>query len=244
MKEVVDDAADPFTQVHATVKQDGLERTFTLTRALPEWDGGRIGWVRGALPFQTAGVTHLPVRQEKELMDSSVIVRYLLHEFGYSFYQTKSEVDAHPALMFITRRDNAFILTGCKQDTSVTLQLRFPDGAPLIIGQSALIGEGTATYALDRTFHDECRVFVNQKQLSRILSREHQPFPTSKKRTVRNISVYNLIEADVTIYPPLAQLQAGVVEVKNGEHYLELSGKIVGGRVLLTNISGTIDISW
>lgn len=244
LSEVVDDAADPFTQVHATVKQDGLERTFTLTRALPEWDGGKIGWVRGSLPFQSAGVTHLPVRQEKEFMDSSVIVRYLLQQFDYSFLQTKDEEDAHHALFFIARHDNGFILTGCKQDTSVTLQLRFPDGTPVIPGQSAIIGEGTATYALDRTFHDECRIFVNQKQSSRISSRENQPFPTSKKRTVRNISVFNLIEADVTIYPPIAALQSGIVEVKNGEDYLDISDKIAGNRVRLTNISGAIDISW
>ncbi|MNI23092.1 hypothetical protein D3C73_766610 [compost metagenome] len=246
LSEVVDDLADRNTLVHASVNQLGLERVFTVTRALPEWDGGKVGWVRGSLPFQSAGVTHLPVRQEKEFMDSSVIVRYLLRQFGYSLYQTKEDAASESALMFITRNDNAFILTGCKQDTSVGLQLRFPDGAPLIIGQSVMIGEGTAAYSLDRTFHDECRIFVNQKQISRITCRENQPYPTLKKhiRTIRNLSVYNLIEADVTIYPPLAQLQDGVVEVKNGEHFLDVSGQMAGSCIRLTNISGNIDISW
>lgn len=246
LSEVVDNLADGSTQVHASVNQTGTERAFSLTRALPEWDGGKVGWVRGSLPFQAAGITHLPVMQDKEFLDSSLFVRYLLQQFGYSFYQMKEEIASESALMFITRHDNAFILTGCKQDTSVGLQLRFPDGAPLIIGQSGMIGEGTAVYALDRTFHDECRIFVNQKQTSRITCRENQPYPTLKKhiRTIRNLSVYNLIEADVTIYPPLAQLQDGVVEVKSGEHFLDISGQIVGNCIRLTNISGNIDISW
>ncbi len=246
LSEVVGDRTDPYTLVHARVNQSGLERVFTLTRALPEWDGGQVGWVRGSLPFQTVGVTHLPVRQELEFVDSSLFVRYLLQQFGYALNQTKEEAASEAALMFNTRKDNAFILTGCKQDTTVGLQLQFPDGAPLIVGQTAMIGEGAAAYALDRTFHDECRLFVKQKQISRITCRENQPVPTPKKRsrTFRTISVYNLIEADLTIYPPLAQLQAGSVEVKLGEQDLDLTGKISGNRIRLTQISGNVDISW
>ncbi|OCT12075.1 hypothetical protein A8709_29925 [Paenibacillus pectinilyticus] len=246
VSEVVDDLTDGYTLVHASVNQTGVERAFALTRTLPEWDGGKVGWVRGSLPFQSAGVTHLPVMQEKEFLDSSLLVRYLLQQFGYSLSQIKEEAASESALMFITRHDNAFIFTGCKQDTSVGLQLRFPDGSPLIIGQSVMIGEGTTTYALDRTYHDECRIFVNQKQTSRITCRENSPYPTSKKHisTIRNLSVYNLIEADVTIYPPLAQLFDGVVEVKNGEHFLDVSGQMAGNCIRLTNISGNIDISW
>ncbi|MGO4545434.1 hypothetical protein AB4Z29_11590 [Paenibacillus sp. 2TAB23] len=246
LSEVVDDLADCNTFVHASVNQFEIERVFALTRALPEWDGGRVGWVRGSLPFQIAGITHLPVRQEKEFVDSSVFVRYLLQQFGYGLYQTKEDAASESALMFITRKDNAFILTGCKQDSSVRLNLQFPEGAPLIVGQTAMIGNGTAAYALDRTFHDECRMFVNQKQTSRITCRENQPVPTPKKRgrTLRTISVYNLIEAELTVYPPLAQLQAGNVEVKIGDQALDLIGKVFGNRIRLTHISGNIDISW
>lgn len=242
--EVVRHTDDPFTHVHTTVRQNDQERTFALSRSLSEWNGGKIGWVRGSLPFQSAGVTHLPIRQKQDFMDSSLIVRYLLTEFGYELFQTKHEESANQALLFVARHDNGFFFTGCKQDTSVTLQLRFPDGAPVIIGQTTLIGEGAATYALDRTFHDECRVFVKQKEASRVSSRENQPFPTPKKRAIRNITVSNLRDADVNIYPPLEPLKAGIVEVKNGETYLDLSSKIKGNRIQLAQISGTIDISW
>lgn len=247
LSEVVDDLSDRSTLVHGTANQLGLERAFTISRALPEWDGGKVGWVRGSLPFQAAGVSHLPIRQEKEFLDSSLFVRYVLQQFGYSLFQVKEEAASESALMFITRNDNAFIFTGCKQDTSVGLQLQFPDGAPLIIGQSVMIGEGTAAaYTLDRTFHDECRVFVKQKQTSRITCREKSPDPTPHKlnRTLRNFGVYNLIEADLTIYPPIAQLQAGDVEVRNGEHFMDLTDKIIDGRIRLTNISGNIEITW
>lgn len=244
ISEVIRDAADRYTKIGATVRQDGEERAFALTRSLPSWNGGMIGWVRGSLPIKSAGVTHLPIRQGNEFMDTSVIVRYLLSEFGYTLLQTKHEENANSALMFISRHDNGFLLTGCKQDTSVSLKLRFPEGVPVITGQTAMIGEGEAAYALDRTFHDECRVFVNQKETSRVWCRENQPFPTPKKRTVRQITVMNLLHADVSIYPPLEALQAGRVEVKNGNTYIELTGKIAGDRIRLNEISGTIDISW
>ncbi|MDF2815659.1 MAG: hypothetical protein K0Q81_1859 [Paenibacillus sp.] len=242
--EVISNTADPFTHVHTTVRQNDQERVFALSRSLSEWNGGKIGWVRGSLPFQSAGVTHLPIRQELNFMDSSLIVRYLLAEFGYEMFQTKLEAGANEALLFVARHDNGFLFTGCKQDTSVTLQLRFPDGAPVITGQTTMIGEGMATYVLNRTFHDECRVFVKQKEESRVSSRENQPIPTPKKRAVRMITVFNLRDAEVVIYPPLEPLKAGNVEVINGDHYVDLSGKIEGNRIKLAQISGKIDISW
>lgn len=244
LREVVRESIDQNMSVHAVVKQDGMERVFALTRSLPEWKGGRVGWVRGSLPFQPAGVTHLPVRQEQTFMDTSVIVRYLLGDFGYELRQVKLEEKANAALLFITRHDNGFLLTGCKQDSSVSLQLRFPDGAPVITGQTAMIGEGAASYITGRTFHDECRIFVKQKEQTRVCARENQPFPTPKKRAVRNITVFNLQDAEVTVYPPLEALQAGFVEVRKDNDEMDISGCVEGNCIRLKQLSGTIDISW
>src|SRR5690606_25130425 len=139
----------------------------------------KIAWIRGSLPYKEAGITNLPVRQDFEFFDSTVIARYLLQDFGYTLLQNKLDQTIPSTLLFLGRKDNAFWFTGCKKDTSVSLQLRFPEGVPLIIGQSTDLGEQTAGYALNRSFHDECRIFVDQQVASHVTCRENAPFPTS-----------------------------------------------------------------
>jgi hypothetical protein len=244
LSEIVANPADPFTSIRSSVQQHGEERVFALTRAESNWQGGTVSWIRGSLPFQNAGITHLPVRQEQAYMDTSVLVRYMLTDFGYTLRQSKLEEASPSVLTFVTRHDNGFMFNGCKQDTSVILQLRFPDGVPVITGQTAMIGEGTANYALERTFHDECRIFVDQQKQSRVWCRENSPYPTSKKRTARAITLHGLHDATVTFYPPFHALQSELVEVKQGEEFLDLTDQRLANKIILTNISGTIEISW
>ncbi|UKS26680.1 hypothetical protein LOZ80_35075 [Paenibacillus sp. HWE-109] len=244
IQEVLADPSDPHTQVRSVAKQDEQERIFALTRALPAWNGGQVSWIRGSLPFQTGIVTDLPIRQEEPYMDASVLARYLLEDFGYSLRQTKQEEATKPALLFIARHDNAFLFTGCRQDTSVSLQMRFPDGVPIIIGQTTRVGPEAASYSLDRTFHDECRVFVDQQEVGAVSCRELSPDPTRKRSSVRAIGVTNLRDAAVTIYPPLEALRAGIVEVKRGDTYLDLTDAAISDSIRLTHISGAIEISW
>ncbi|MGG1550553.1 hypothetical protein [Paenibacillus ferrarius] len=238
-----DDAA---TRVGAVAVQNGVERVFALSRSLPEWQGGRIGWVRGSLPFVKAGVTHLPVRQDHEWMDTSLLLRYMLQDFGILLGQAKQDPDAQSALTFVARHRNGFVLTGCKQDSSVQLKLRFPEGVPLFPGQTIVLGEGQAElYALDRTFREECRIFVNQRERSRVSCRENQPTPSKMKSMVRTLSISNLLNADVTVYPPLEMLASGAVEIKQGDGcLLEWRCAQEGNRLQLTGITGTIHVSW
>ena len=250
LQEVVSNPDDAYTRVRAVVSQDGKQRVFALSRALPSWNGGAVAWVRGSLPFQAAGVTHLPVRQDPAYLDTAVIARYLLQDFGYAITQSKVHLASPSALLFIARKDNGFLFTGCKQDTTVQFRFRFPDGVPLFMGQTTLVGKDSATYSLDRTFRDECRVFVKQERPSLVSCREMSPMPTPVKRHLHNLTkrkfiVTNLVEAKVTIYPPKEAIADGRVEVMiQGAGYLDLTGKIRGNRVVLDQISGTIEVTW
>ncbi|MEK8131409.1 hypothetical protein WMW72_26220 [Paenibacillus filicis] len=243
---ILRDRADTGTRVGAVAVQEGEERIFALSRSLSEWNGGRIGWVRGSLAFDQAGVTHLPVRQENEWMDTSILLRYMLQDFGMSMRQVKQDPDSQSVLTFVSRHRNGFIMTGCKQDSSVQLKLRFPEGVPLFPGQSIVLGEGEAElYALDRTFRDECRVFVNQRERSLVSCRENQPTPSRMKQMVRTLSISHLRDADVTIYPPIEMLASGAIEIKQGDgSLLDWSGGQEGNRLRLVGITGTIHISW
>lgn len=236
---------DAGTQVAAEVSQGGEKRVFALSRALPAWNGGRIGWVRGSLPFEASGITHLPVRQDAEWSDASITLRYLLQHFGYTILQNKYEESSAPGMFFVKRHDNGFLFTGCKKDSSVSFTLQFPDGEPLVVGQTAVAGDGACTYSFDRTFHDECRVFVNQQVKGQVWCRENSPIPTRRKQSERSMSVGGLRDAVLTVYPPLAALEAGLVEARR-DHFEgeEIPLERCGNKLVARNVSGTVNLSW
>ncbi|MBX4150586.1 hypothetical protein [Paenibacillus lautus] len=244
-REQLNNANDAFTTSAVNLHQDGEVRVYALSRQHPTWGGGRVGWVRGSLPFEDSGITHLPVRQDASLLDGSVVLRYMLQHFGYTIVQDKYEESSTPALMFVKRHDNAFIYTGCKKDSSVTFRLRMPEGIPVIIGQATMGGVAEAAYALDRTFHDECRVFVDQKEPGQIWCRENSPVSTRKVNPVRTITVGGLKEAAVTVYPPLWAIEGERLDIRcSYTAHEEVPWTRQGNKVLLEEISGTINISW
>ncbi|MCR2804862.1 hypothetical protein [Paenibacillus soyae] len=245
LSETLADASDVGNGLAGEVRQAGQSRAFTVSRALPEWNGGRVGWVRGSLPFEPSGVTHLPVRQSDEWADASGAMRSMLQQFGYSIAQNKYAQSSASALMFVKRHDNAYFFVGCKKDTSVSFRLRFPDGEPLITGQTTVIGTGAAAYALDRTFHDECRVFARQERNSLVWCREMSAIPTRKKQSVRQLVISGLMDAELTVYPPIAALEGGRVELRDGHpdgapiHYERQGHKIVA-----RSVSDSVSVTW
>ncbi|GAA3413717.1 hypothetical protein ACFFNY_32385 [Paenibacillus hodogayensis] len=236
---------DPSTTVRAEVRQGGSSRVFALTRALPEWQGGRVSWVRGSLPFVAgAKPSNLPVRQESTFADSSVLLRYALDDFGWTLRQDRVDAGARAVLLFVARSDNAYWFTGCAQDTTAAVRLGTLEGAPLFPGQTAYVEDGIAEYRLGRTFHDECRVFVRQPQPGIVFCQEKSPYPTRLKRTVRTIGVSRLEEADLTIYPPQEALRKGLVEISHKGALLEPELHPAGDRLIVKKVSGSIEISW
>lgn len=247
--EVCANPEDIGTLIRASVSQNEQRRVFALSRSLPEWGGGRVAWVRGSLPYQETGVSHLPVRQDPSYGDSTVLARLLLQDFGYTLRQLKVSSTSPSVLLFVARRDNGYFFTGCRQDTTVRLSMRFPDGVPLPIGQTVEAGSGAAEYALDRTFRVECRVFVDQSDPTLVSCREMSAVPTPKKRFLHNLPsrkllVTNLAGARVTLYPPIDAIRQGMVEVKLGERYLDLTAAVNGETIVLHSITGTIEVTW
>ncbi|NOU76872.1 hypothetical protein GC098_36855 [Paenibacillus sp. LMG 31458] len=256
IQEIVADTADPHTVVKARVKQDDKERAYAIVTKRPDWNGGAVAWTRGTLAFETGANSHLPVRQSTDYVDSSIFIRYLLADLGYVFLQnrydettllypgTRYQEFAKPIYCFVSRQDNAYWFSGYKQDATATMQLAFPDGAPLLIGQSAIISEGCATYTMDTSFHRECRFLVKQKDAGIVACKEGHPIRTPKKDTARSIVLTGLKEADVTILPPVEMLHAGRVEVCADRVYLPLEDQATASCIRLKGISGTIEVTW
>ena len=99
----------------------------------------------------------------------------------------------------IYRSENACYLSVCCKDSTVELQLRFPLGAPLLIGRETWLRDGCSTYQLPRAWNHECRVFVDQADGSEPLSCiEDTP---RDNRYYRHIRIRGLQNAVVTILP-------------------------------------------
>ncbi|MFC3800664.1 hypothetical protein [Cohnella sp. GCM10012308] len=241
------DASDTHTQVCAETNGEGGRRIFALRRTLPEWGGGAVAWVRGSLPFEAAGVTHVPKRQETEWADASVLMRYMLQTFGYMLLQEKQDPASREALLLVSRKDGGYWFSGCNQDTTVRLKLRFPEGVPIPVGHTVVAGPGPGEFAGYRGFRDECRIFVAQSERSRVWCRENQPAPSRMMIAKRTLTVAGLRDAKVAVCPPPDALASGRIEVKLNGELTEIGEAIAsarGGVLRLGGLSGTLDVSW
>jgi hypothetical protein len=102
---------------------------------------------------------------------------------------------------------------------------------------------------MDRTFRAECRVFVDQATPTLVSCREMSAMPTPNKRflsnlTRRKLTVANLSEARVTLYPPLDAIREGRVEVRQGEAELGWAVAEDGRKLVLEGVSGSIEVTW
>ena len=166
-----------------------------MLRSLPEWNGGKIAWIRGSPPFE---LNEENIRFRNPL--SAKIPRFLLGVLGYSIEQ--SPYDSQNSQVFISRHNNAYIFSGYKPDTTVELSFKFPEGAPIFFNYDTVIKEGTSSYCLSKAFHEECRIFV--KQFSGKIK---------CRRTLRHeftedeVEITGLENAEVTFYPPEIKLE-------------------------------------
>ncbi|MGC8972470.1 MAG: hypothetical protein ACP5K2_09835 [bacterium] len=81
--EELKDYNDPYTEVIYEVVRDGEKKVYSILRSLPEWNGGKIAWVRGTLPFELNGENI----QFKNPLPAK-IPRFLLGLLGYSIEQS------------------------------------------------------------------------------------------------------------------------------------------------------------
>ena len=245
IQEIIADSQDDYTNIVALVRQGEEERVYGLVRELPTWQGGKVGWVRGSNPFSVRKKPdeelRLPEPYGVRYVDTTMLPRYMLSYFGYRIVHMLPEISSIRPLLLVSRQNNGFNISGYKADMTVGLRLSFPDGAPILTGKDARVQDSVATYTLGRTIHDECRVFVRQKMLSTIYSKQEPPFPTGKQRMTR---ISGLKDATVTIYPPLEKLRA--MEVSTYPNKVKLDGLLDEGKgtYVLQNVSGAIDITW
>jgi hypothetical protein len=185
-------------EVLATLTQGGQGRVGASLRDLP--GGGALGWVRGTVscdPKQTRGHLLVPLNAG-QAFPAEVLMRLVLGRLGVGLRMQKVDADQRDALVCIARHANAFYFSGYSADTTVSLHLRFAQGAPLLVGAETRLARGASTYTMPRAWHRECRVFVDQAEDSLISCREQHSAHIGIKR---RLSITGLKDATLRFYP-------------------------------------------
>ncbi|MBO4217419.1 MAG: hypothetical protein J5940_05715, partial [Clostridia bacterium] len=159
-------------------------------------NGGRVilyGTSSGLADCSVSGEN--VVRADMEGAPSAL--REALSRFGYEIrFETQEDFYKLPVIA-LNRSDNALFFSVYNPDTTTDTLLRFPLGAPILLGCDALMVDGYAKYGFSRCEHRECRVFVRQKDG---IIPAHEAAPVSEKYR-RRFNVGGLKDATVYYFP-------------------------------------------
>lgn len=123
-------------------------------------------------------------------------LRTALADVGYKIEFVKKQDGIKPPAIAISRHDNAYMISVCNSNTTTDTKLRFPLGAPILVGCEAEMIDSSSSYRFSRGEMRECRVFVEQE--SGIIScREIAPVNVRYRRA---IAVRGLRDATVRLF--------------------------------------------
>ncbi|HHV51457.1 MAG TPA: hypothetical protein GXX54_07115 [Clostridiales bacterium] len=232
--------------VLAVARQGDNERVIAVHRKGRQ--GGGLVWIRGTCSCSyKKGQYLLQADSPEKYFIGESLMRYALSVFGYNIIFDKPFADSKGPVIMLSRNNNAFYFSGYHPDTTVGVKMRFPLGAPLLMGSEALIKDGYANYFMPRAWHHECRVFIEQEG-GTVSCREYPPVSAFKRR---RISVTGLKNAVLRILPEKGQEETMEV-LLNSEYPFVLSEEYSGrwidtpyGRCYeAENLTGTALISF
>lgn len=122
--------------------------------------------------------------------DSPKKLREALSAFGYSIRFSKRDEAAKIPTITASRYDGAIMFSVCSANTTTDTELKFPLGAPILIGIDAEIKNGFSSYRFARSEHRECRIFVKQND-GVITCRESAPVNTRYRRSIHITGLKN-----------------------------------------------------
>jgi len=245
--ETVVGKAEAATAVLAEASQGGQKRDVVIRRQSPDWNGGMVAYVRGTNSVTYKGGHLLTPDNAEEWFSGPSLMRYALGSMGYSVLYHKNSEGLKDPVNTISRHDNSFFFSGFVPNLTVEQSLKFPQGAPIVIGWETELKKGAATYRFPKSFFEECRVFVEQED--GIVSCYDVPLAT--KGTKRRIVVDGLKNAKVRFYPPKRSAWQPLSVVLNSSYPFAKGklegveeGKFGGGYLLYENVTGQMVMAW
>ncbi|NLF10078.1 MAG: hypothetical protein GX594_19180 [Pirellulaceae bacterium] len=245
-REVLRDPDDSKTQVIALASQESNQRVAALARNLSP-GGGIIAWVRGTNSNWYKGGHLLTPDNPTKWFQGDLLMRSALDRLGYRVAVRKSSVAQRNPITTIVRHNNGFFLSGFTPNTNVELRLRFPFGAPLLLGLETELVEGQACYRMPPAWHRECRVFVLQAD-GEVVCRE---VTHEADGLTRRMQIEGLMNASVCFFPdtsvpgPVAmQLNSVPPHIHAPLLDYQTQDDSFGRRMTLEHVTSKLLISW
>jgi len=224
--------------VCAVVKRDGEERVYAVKN-------GNAAWIRGTFCSTIPVGTRIPVPDDPtKLFPAESLARLVLAKLGYSITVTKPTAATRLPVLFAARCRNGYFFSGYSPSTTATVKLRFPNGAPLLLGKETWLEDGHSSYTLPRAWHNEARVFVDQKEPSEASCVEYLAGMIGFRR---RMLVKGLKNATITFLPE--DKKRVVFQINDMRLHVEESSIPVrksdgGHKLVVSDITGSLLISW
>jgi hypothetical protein len=232
------DAVTTATQVLATVRSGTIQRVYAV-------QAGSAAWIRGTFSSSiSSGGSRIPIPDNPaNYLLSEALTRGVAAKLGYSIRVDKPQVGTRLPVIFGARCRNGYFLSGYSASTTAALRLRFPWGAPVLVGTETWLEEGHSTYTMPRSWHREVRCFVDQKESSEVSCAEYYAGMVGFQR---RLLMKGLKDATVTFFPEGKErviLAANDMRLHN-EKSIPYTRSADGSRITVSGITGTLFLSW
>ncbi len=237
----------------AEAVQGEQKRVVALIRR--QENGAVIGYVRSIMPCNPQlipgwGFDSLP---PDKVHPVERFARYILEEMGWKLHLSMREATSLPTRTNISRHDNAFRFAVFAPNSTVSMAVNTPLGAPILTEMETELSNGDAIWHPGKSWHKECRCFVKQTEDSVIGGKyQMQGFPEYTSR--RHYS--GLRNAEVRFFPPYGfedKLEAVISSVPKGVAGIvwdcvptpfEWENTPYGRCAVLRNVSGYLYFAW
>ena len=236
------------SEVLAKVTDGTDERIIAISRTFPDWNNGGLIWLRGINCSRfVKGSYLLKPDNPEEYYPIEMLMRTAVSRFGWEIRFHKYDITAKSPVVMIHRHDNGMYFSGYMPDTTVSMQLKTPFGAPLLLGGETVYENGYTYYNMPRAWRKECRIFVEQSQKSVVSSRV---MPAVSHKAERRVKVSGLVDAMVYILPrknyetkTRTQLDHCFPYDKTRDVEQQLIDTPFGAVIKLTNVTGVLTVS-
>ncbi len=247
MRTVLKDATDASTRLYVKMEQNNQERDAVWVRARPEWNGGKVAYVRGTNSSSFQGGKLLKPDDPQKWVIGGIYLRKVLQAFGLYYGFEKHDPAVKDPMLTIARSNNGFYFSGYVPNTTVRQQFKFPQGAPLLNGFQTVLDSGRSTYYLPTAWHRECRIFVQQS--AGIVSCKE--IYSGEREISRRLEITGLENATVRIYPEdrvteqmlRIYLNSGY-PWKTGQIPFKAGEKEFGKNYIVEKVSGSLVVAW
>jgi hypothetical protein len=247
IKTVLKNQQDSYTKKLVEAEQSGLKRDIAWVRSKPEWQSGKVVYLRGTNSCSFTGGRLLTPDDPSKWFTGPLLARYVLQEFGIDCHVDKQDPTIKNPVLTIARSNNAFIFSGYNPSNTVKLRLKMAQGAPLLLGLETKLENGKSSYLMPTAWNRECRIFVKQKDGIVSCKELH----SGQVGITKRFQVTGLQNASVLIYPEdhvdahtfHAYLNA-VYPWSEGEISFKAGDEKAGKYFMIENLTGNLVVSW